>query len=87
MRTIQDLENIFSYHKPHGDQPERYERIRAYAKGLATEIFHLCPESPERTLALRKVQEACMFANASIAINEAHRAPQVSAPEPAAESR
>lgn len=65
------LEHVFSYHKPHGDQPERYERVRSAARTFAAALMTHCPPSEERTLALRKVQEAVMMANASIALNEA----------------
>lgn len=64
------LDRVFSYHKPKDDQPHRYEAIRAGARRFAQEILAMCPESPERTLALRDVQRAVMMANASIAINE-----------------
>lgn len=65
-----DIERTFSYQKPFGDQPQRYEAIRAKAKEFAHMIDANCPESTEKTLALRKLQEAVMFSNASIAIHE-----------------
>lgn len=65
-----DLDNIFSYHKPFGTQSDRYERLRAKAKEYAQLIQELTPESAEQTLAIRKIQEASMLANAAIAINE-----------------
>lgn len=65
-----DLENLFSYHPPKDGQADRYEMIRSYGKKLAEYINLLCPESAERTTAIRKVQEAVMWANASIACNE-----------------
>jgi hypothetical protein len=65
-----NLDEIFTYHKPFGNQPNRYEEIRSQGKMLARIITAACPESAERTLAIRKVQEAVMWANVSIAINE-----------------
>lgn len=65
-----NIENSFTYHPPTGYQVERYQQIRDKAKMLATEIEGHCPESAEKTLAIRKLQEAVMWANASIAINE-----------------
>ncbi len=64
------IERIFVYHKPQGDQAARYETLRAQAKNLAIIIHMNCPESRERSLAITKLQECVMFANASIAINE-----------------
>ena len=66
-----DVERIFTYHPPKGDQAERYVLLRDAAKGLALLIRGSTPISPEQTLAIRKLQECVMFANAAIAINEA----------------
>lgn len=66
----QDLEKIFTYHPPKGDQTQRYETIRAYALEFAKLIRDLTPRSAEQTLAIRDVQRAVMMANAAIAINE-----------------
>jgi hypothetical protein len=65
------LDNNFMYHQPIGDQPERYEALRIKAKGLAMLINKSCPESREKALAMTKLEEATMWANASIARNEA----------------
>ncbi len=69
MRTIADIDNVFTFHPPVGDQAELYDTIRTLGKHFARAIFQACPESPERTLALRDVQRAVMMANASIALN------------------
>ena len=65
-----DLENRFTYHKPFGSQPKRYEILRAKAKELATMITELTPHSREQSLALTKLEECTFWANASIARNE-----------------
>lgn len=65
-----EIENHFSYHSPKGDQPERYEKIRSKAKELAYLIQESCPTSDEKSLAMRKLEECVMWANASIARNE-----------------
>lgn len=70
------IEREFTYHKPFGDQPERYVKIRDKAKELALLIAELTPSCPDQTVAIRKVREAVMTANAAIAINE------VKPPEP-----
>jgi hypothetical protein len=64
------IENNFTYHAPKGDQPERYERIRMRAGFVAQTINELCPDSREKSLAMTKLEEAVMWANASIARNE-----------------
>ena len=65
-----DVEAVFTYHAPKGDQAQRYEDIRKSARVLAYLINTECPESREKSLALTNLQQAIMWANASIAINE-----------------
>jgi len=67
---IKNIEQLFTYHPPKGDQPERYELLRLNAKTFAKLIDSSCPDSPEKTTAIRKLQECVMFANAAIAVNE-----------------
>jgi hypothetical protein len=64
------VNNIFTYHRPHGDQPERYEKIRVDFRLLAHTLQMLCPPGRERSLAITHLQQACMCANAAIAIGE-----------------
>ena len=65
-----DIENNFTYHKPHGDQRGKYEAIRAQGKELALLMRDLCPDSREKSLAMTKLEECVMWANAAIARNE-----------------
>lgn len=68
--TQYDIEMMFRYHSPRDDQISRYEVIREKAKELALHIWHSCPDSYEKSLAITNLQQAVMWANASIAINE-----------------
>lgn len=65
-----DLTKRFTYHPPKADQPGRYERIRAGAAALASMVDEICPDSREKSLAITKIEEAVMWANAAIARNE-----------------
>lgn len=65
-----DLEVRFTYHAPKGNQQKRYVELRATAKELAEKIVTRCPPSRERSLALTNLEQAVMWANASIARNE-----------------
>lgn len=65
-----DINKNFTYHAPKGNQPERYERIRTWGKDMAETIIENCPESRERSLAITKLEECVMWANAAIARNE-----------------
>lgn len=61
------VENWFSYHSPTPDQLPKYAALRESAKAFATKINELCPPSADRSAAIRKLREAVMTANASIA--------------------
>jgi hypothetical protein len=69
-RVTEQIDRAFRYHAPKQDQPERYTRIRHEALCLAETIVTLTPESREQSIALTKLEEAVMFANAAIARNE-----------------
>lgn len=62
-----EIEKNFTYHKPDMHQVSMYEGIRENAKGFAFLLEKLCPESRERSLAMTKLEECVMWANASIA--------------------
>lgn len=65
--TDAELQNWFQYHAPTGDQQRRYETIREAAKLFARIVRDNTPESADQTAAIRKIREAVMTANASIA--------------------
>jgi hypothetical protein len=65
--TIEQIENWFSYHATSSDNLVAYEKLRSAGKQFAQAINDLCPESADKTAAIRKVREAVMTANASIA--------------------
>lgn len=65
-----DLVRRFTYHRPVEGQPERYEVLRAAAYALAVSYSSNCPKSRELALALTKLEESVMWANAAIARNE-----------------
>lgn len=64
-------ENNFMYHAPKRGQPQKYEKIRAAFKEMAYMIDEFCPASRERSVAHTQLETAMMWANASIARNEA----------------
>jgi hypothetical protein len=67
----QQIEKAFTYHKPHGNQPQRYTLMRDAAKQFAEFVDRFCPDSREKSLAFTKLEECIMWANAAIARNEA----------------
>jgi hypothetical protein len=68
--TTEQIDNIFTYHAPKGDQTARYLELREHARAFAHYVNANCPESREKSLAITNLQQAVMWANASIAINE-----------------
>lgn len=64
------IDNSFKHHAPKEGQPEKYTIIRADGLTMATTIDMFCPDSREKSLALTKLEEAVMWANAAIARNE-----------------
>lgn len=66
----EELEARFTYHAPKPGQPERYQRLRDAARELAGMVDAECPESREKSLALTSIEQAVMWANASIARRE-----------------
>jgi hypothetical protein len=65
--TPEQLKNWFTYHSPNAEQLPKYQEIREKGLALATAIMENTPSSADQTAAVRKVREAVMTANASIA--------------------
>jgi hypothetical protein len=65
--TNLELTRNFTYHAPSADQVPKYTRMREVAHGLAFLIQDYCPDSREKSLAFTKLEEAVMWADASIA--------------------
>jgi len=73
---------VCRYHAPTEMQQIRYGKIRTATQELVETIVDMCPPSADRSAAIRKVREAAMAANASIAVpqddvNLLNREPQV----------
>lgn len=64
------IENDFIYHPPEIDQIDKFAKIRNEAKKMAILLAEQCPVSRELSLALTKLEETVMWANASIARNK-----------------
>ena len=69
-KEANELDKRFTYHAPKSGQPEVYEALRNKAREFALMVMEATPESREKSLALTKIEEAVMWANAAIARNE-----------------
>lgn len=68
MRVSDDqIRHWFTYHAPGPEQIPKYNAIRDAGRKLAFVIRDCCPEGADTTAAIRKVREAVMTANASVA--------------------
>jgi hypothetical protein len=64
------IDNIFTYHPPTGDQPQRYEAIREAARTFAKILVKNTPAGADQSAAVRHLREAVFTANAGIALGE-----------------
>lgn len=65
------LDNNYKYHAPTEAKAEMYVAIRGRGKDFASLLNSLCPEGREKSLAMTKLEECIMWANASIARKDA----------------
>lgn len=68
--TPGDIDHLFTFHPPSGNQPERYGALRETARSLAHVINDNCPEGADKSAAIRKLRECIMTANAAIALEQ-----------------
>ena len=69
-----DLDHLFRYHSPHFSDLAKYALIRQTAKYFAQIILDNTPPGADQSDAIRKLREAVMFANASIALDTTNSA-------------
>lgn len=62
------IEEWFTYHRPTEKGIEDIKAVREAAKAFAEVIVKHSPDSADRAMALRKVREAAMTANAAIVL-------------------
>ncbi len=62
-----DLQKWFTYHKPTDADIPKYLAVREAALAFAQVVYVNCPNGADKSVAIRKIREAVMTANASIA--------------------
>lgn len=60
------FEASFTNITPEGDQIERIEEMRGHFKSVMEHIIESCDRTPERTIALRNLENSLMYAVKSI---------------------
>lgn len=68
MRTLNDAIDQFGYHPATPEVAPKYAQLRQAAIGLATETWDLVPDGPEKTTALRGLQQWLMYSNLAVAL-------------------
>lgn len=68
--TEKRLKELFTYHKPFGDQPVRFEKISVSIWLAAQIVCENVPPGVQRDRAIEFLVQARMMANAGIACNE-----------------
>jgi hypothetical protein len=66
--TDEQLKDIFTYHAPTEEQRVKYEQINEAFLACARVVNAVTPDGPGKTVAIRKLNEARMAANAAIAL-------------------
>lgn len=70
MSIDSELVNNFTYHPPTDEKKVKFENIRRLGLSLAAYIAKECPKGREISVAQTKIEEAIMWANASVARNK-----------------
>jgi hypothetical protein len=68
MRTIAEMLSQFVYHPATTETAPKHATVRSTVIELARKWWDTLPDSPEKTLAFRKLQEASMYANLAVAL-------------------
>jgi hypothetical protein len=68
LRTLEEVQEVLAYHPATPDVAPRFAAIRRLAYSLAEESWDLIPDGPEKTLAMRGIQNFMLHANAAIAL-------------------
>jgi hypothetical protein len=64
-----NLEEVMTYHPATAEQAIKYIAVRDAAVAMGKVILEHVPQCADRTVALRKLRECRMDANAAIALN------------------
>jgi hypothetical protein len=67
MISRDDIENRFTYHPPSEDRAVKHVQIREHGKALVELLNETVPDGREKSLAITKIEEAVMWANAGLA--------------------
>jgi hypothetical protein len=62
------IERNFTYHSPKSEEDvKKYEKIREETRKYVREVINLLPDNRERGIAIERLEEVVLWANAAIA--------------------
>ena len=68
MRTLDEALDVFAYHPATSDTAMKHAAVREAYSDFVRHVWPVIPDGPEKTLALRKLQESLFYANTAIAL-------------------
>lgn len=68
MRTLDEALNQFAYHPATPETAPKHAAVRDLFRDLLPKLWDAVPDGPEKTLAIRALQESQMYANLAIAL-------------------
>jgi hypothetical protein len=68
VRTREEAVSQFVYHPATPTSAVQHSKVRDLFVAAVHTLWDLVPDGPEKTLALRKLQEAAMYANLAVAL-------------------
>lgn len=68
MRELSDVLELLAYHPATTEAARRYAHLRQIAMTAAADAWELIPAGPEKTLAMRGLQDFLLHANCAVAM-------------------
>lgn len=68
MRTLDEVLTAFAYHPATPDTARDHDQARGVISECAEQLWEVVPDGPDKTLVMRKLQEALFYANFAIAM-------------------
>lgn len=68
MRTLDEALDQFAYHPATPETAPLHDAVRTVMRDALQRLWKVVPDGPEKTLAVRRLQEAQMYANLAIAL-------------------
>ncbi|MGZ4745692.1 MAG: Acb2/Tad1 domain-containing protein [Oryzihumus sp.] len=71
MRDLESALDQFAYHPATDVTAPKHAQVRSVLMDTVRQLWTVVPDGPEKTLAMRALQEAGMYANLAIALSAA----------------